>query len=206
LFYWRKNDEDEMKIKITNEEIRKNLDIEQLEFPKYATQILNLANQNAQGTRPRIVGQMSELIQHFTGQTLNEWEKWYLKQKPDAIKTATQKVLQMAENLKCVINEIDEKMVEKWVRDLVIIKTYMGLKFQEAILKKGAEIKAVGYRLSAHKDESKGIDGYIDDIPVSIKPKTYKIKAALREDISVKIIYYEKVKGGIQVDYEEILV
>jgi hypothetical protein len=33
------------------------------EFPKYATQLLNLANQNAQGTRPKIVGQMSELIQ-----------------------------------------------------------------------------------------------------------------------------------------------
>ena len=28
------------------------------EFPKYTTQIMNLANQNAQGTRPRVAGQM----------------------------------------------------------------------------------------------------------------------------------------------------
>ncbi len=194
-----------MKIKLNNEEIRKSLDIEPLEFPKYTTQILNLANQNAQGTRPKVVGQMSELIQHFTGRTLKEWEKWYTEQKPDAIKTATEKVLQMVENLKNAINKIDEEMVEDWVKDLVIIKTYMGLRFQEAILKKGAEIKKTDYRLSDFTQESKGIDGYIDDMPVSIKPSTYKTKPALRESIQVKIIYYEKVKDGIQVDYEEIL-
>ena len=32
------------------------------EFPKYTTRIINLANQNAQGTRPRIVGQMTDLF------------------------------------------------------------------------------------------------------------------------------------------------
>ena len=48
-------------------------------------------------------------------------------------------------------------------------------------------------------------DGCIGNIPVSIKPKTYKIKAALREDIAVKTIYYEKIKNGIQVDHEEIM-
>jgi len=51
-------------------------DIEELlggtppEFPKYVTQLLNLANQNAQGTRPRVVGQMSDLIQQFPGKNL----------------------------------------------------------------------------------------------------------------------------------------
>jgi hypothetical protein len=68
----------------------------------------------------------------------------------------------------------------------------MGLRFQEAILKRCAEIEGVDYRLSDFAEESKGIDGYIGDVPVSIKPRTYKIKAALQEEISVKIIYYEK--------------
>jgi len=194
-----------MKINLSNEEIRKYLDIDTLEFPTYTTQLLNLANQNAQGTRPKVVGQMSELIQHFTGRTLSEWEQWYLERKPEAIRTATEKILQMVKNLSNAIDKIDREMVEKWVRDLVIIKTFMGLKFQEAILKKGAEIKGMDYRLSDFTEESKGIDGYIGDIPVSIKPETYKIKAALREDIAVKMIYYEKIKNGIQVDYEEIM-
>lgn len=49
-------------IKISNEQIKTLLGAEPVEFPKYATQIINLANQNAQGTRPTVVGQMSELI------------------------------------------------------------------------------------------------------------------------------------------------
>ncbi len=96
-----------MRIRLSNEEIRKYLEIDSPEFPKYTTQLLNLANQNAQGTRPRIVGQMSELIQHFTGQTLVEWEQWYLKRNPDAIRMATEKVLQMVENLRDAIEKID---------------------------------------------------------------------------------------------------
>jgi hypothetical protein len=194
-----------MKIKLNNEEIRKLLDIESPEFPIYTTQLMNLANQNAQGTRPKVVGQMSELIQHFMGQTLTEWEQWYLKRKPDAIRQATEKVLRMVENLKEAIEKIDRDMVERWVGDLVIVKTFMGLRFQEAILRKGAEIKGLDYHLSDFTEESKGIDGYIGTIPVSIKPDTYKMKSALQENIEVKTIYYEKVKNGIKVDYEQIM-
>ena len=52
------------KLKMRNEEITQLLDADVVSFPKYATQLINLANQNAQGTRPEVVGQMSELIQH----------------------------------------------------------------------------------------------------------------------------------------------
>lgn len=193
-----------MQIKLTNKEIRESLEVETPSFPKYVTQIINLANQNAQGTRPRVVGQLSDLIQEFTGKTIDEWEQWYLQKYPDAIKTAKEKILEMVENLKDAINKIDDNMVNDWVWDLVIVKTFLGLKFQEAILKKAAEIKGVDYRLSDNTDESKGIDGYIGDIPVSIKPDTYKVKRSLSENIDVKIIYYKKVKDGIEVDYGEV--
>jgi len=83
-----------MKVRISLEEIRKYLDIETPEFPKYVAPLINLSNQYAQGTRPKVVEQMSELIQQFTGKSLPEWEKWYLQQKPDAIKNATEKILQ----------------------------------------------------------------------------------------------------------------
>ena len=102
-----------MKVRISNDEIRRYLDIEAPEFPTYTTQLINLANQNAQGTRSKVVGQMSELIQHFTGKTLAEWERWYIEQKPDAIKTATERILQMVKNLKNAIEKIDRKMVEE---------------------------------------------------------------------------------------------
>ncbi|NWG10128.1 MAG: MjaI family restriction endonuclease [Nitrososphaerales archaeon] len=194
-----------MKIKITIEEIRKYLDIETPEFPKYVASLINLANQYAQGTRPKVVGQMSELIQEFEGKTLHEWEEWYLKKKPDAIKNATEKILQKLEEFKNSLNKIDRATVEQWVRDLVIVKTFAGLRFQEAILKKGSEIKGTNYRLAEPDEESIGIDGYIGDIPVSIKPHTYEVKAALPEHIETKIVYYKKIDDGIEVDYGEIL-
>lgn len=194
-----------MKVKITVEEIRKTLDIETPEFPKYVAPLINLANQYAQGTRPKVVGQMSELIQQFTGKTLPEWEKWYLEQKPDAIKKATEKIVGMLKNLRNSLDKIDQKIVEQWVKDLVIVKTFIGLRFQEAILKKGAEIKSTGYRLSNPDEEAKGIDGYIGSVPVSIKPRTYEVKAALPEHIDVRVIYYEKIDDGIEVDYGEVV-
>lgn len=190
-----------MKVRITVEEIRKYLDIETPEFPKYVAPLINLANQYAQGTRPKVVGQMSELIQEFEGKTLSEWEQWYLEKKPDAIRNATEKILQKLREIKNSLDRIDRTMVEQWVRDLVIVKTFAGLRFQEAILKKGAELKGTDYRLAEPEEESKGIDGYIGDVPVSIKPDTYDVKASLPEHIDVKIIYYKKIDDGIEVDY-----
>jgi hypothetical protein len=194
-----------VKVKITVEEIRKCLDIETPEFPKYVAPLINLANQFAQGTRPKVVGQLSELIQEFEGKTLPEWEEWYKKKKPDAIRDATEKIFLKLKEFKNTIDKIDRDTVEQWVRDLVIVKTFIGLRFQEAILKKGAKIKGTSYRLAEPEEESRGIDGYIGDIPVSIKPHTYKAKASLREQIEVKIIYYKKISDGMEVDYGEIL-
>ena len=90
----------------------------------------------------------------------------------------------MVNNFKAVINQIDSNMIKKWVKDLVIIKTFIGLKFQEAILNKTATIFNSSYKLSTREDESKGIDGYIGDTPVSIKPETYKSKKSLKEKIN----------------------
>lgn len=194
-----------MKIKINNDDIRVYLDIEKINLDKYVSPLINLANQYAQGTRPKVVGQMSELIQQFNGKTISEWKQWYLANNPDAIENATKKIWTKIQELKGTINNINESDVEKWVEDLVIVKTFTGLKFQEVILKKAAEIKNTTYRLSNPDEESRGIDGFIGDIPVSIKPTTYKLESALKEQIEVKIIFYQKLKDGIEVDYGEII-
>ncbi len=191
------------KLKMRNEEITRLLDADVVTFPKYATQLINLANQNAQGTRPEVVGQMSELIQEFRGRKLEEWEKWYLSSHPEAIEQAKTKIMQMIENFKQVITQIDEEMIRAWVKDLVIVKTFVGLKFQEAILKRVATHTGKSYRLSVPEEEAKGIDGYIGDNPVSIKPQTYESKKMLPEIIGVQIIYYDKVKDGINIFFDE---
>lgn len=191
-----------MKLKIKNDQLFEIVAGGIAEFPKYTTQIINLANQNAQGTRPKVVGQMSDLIQEFTGNTIEGWEEWYKDKHPSAIDDATNRIFDMVEKFKLAINNIDRTLVKKWVEDLVVTKTFVGLRFQEAILAKIAEQKKVKYRLSSPEEESKGIDGFIGYTPVSIKPRTYESKQGLAEDISVAMIFYEKKKDGITIQFE----
>ena len=82
-----------------------------------------------------------------------------------------------------------------------MVKTFSGLKFQEIILIKPAELKKETYRLSTQKEESIGVDGYIGGIPVNIKPISYKTMMALNEKIESQIIFYEKKKDCIQIEF-----
>ena len=166
------------------------------EFPKYTTQIINQASQNMQATRPKVVGQMSELIQECPTKSYEGWKEWYLNKYPDAIDKATDKAYEGVVNLRDAIGEIDRDMVKAWVTDLVLTKTAEGLIFQEAILKYIADMENTSYRLAKPEEESKGIDGYIGSKPVQVKSITYTAKQALQEDIPVDIIYYDKGRKG----------
>ena len=185
---------------ISNEEVAEELVGETKTFPKYTTQILNLCNQNAQGTRPSVVGQMSELVQECPYKTYREWRQWYLSRKPNAIADATQRIKTMVGNLRVAIVLIDDNMIKTWVEDLVIAKSFTGLHFQQAILSRVAKMKRTTFRIASPDEESKGIDGYIGQEKVSIKPETYKSKLGLPESIRIPIIYYEKLKDGVRVD------
>ena len=145
---------------------------------------------------------MSDLIQEFEGNSFKEWEVWYQERYPDAIENATDKIFEMIEQFKKTIQFINRDLIHEWVEDLVINKTFLGLKFQEAILKKVAESKKTTYRLSTKEEESKGVDGYIDSTPVSIKPITYQAKSQLSEMISVNMIFYDKKKDGIVIEFD----
>ena len=187
-----------MRIKLRNAEIQEYLNTPGSEFPKYTTQIMNLANQNSQGTRAIVVGQMSDLIQECPARTYDEWVQWYKERYPDAIDRATDRVFKMIENLNAASPQIDREMVRSWVEDLVLVKTFAGLKFQEAILRKLAEIRGCDYRLSNPYEEAKGIDGFVGEEAFSIKPITYTSKDPIVHDsINVQIIYYEKKRDGI---------
>ena len=166
------------------------------DFPKYTTQIINQASMNMQATRPKVVGQMSDLIQECPTKSYEGWKEWYLNKYPDAIDKATDKAYEGVVNLRNAIGEIDRDMVKAWVSDLVLTKTAEGLIFQETILEYVADIENTSYRLAKPDEESKGIDGYIGDKPVQIKSITYASKQALQENIPVDIIYYDKGSKG----------
>lgn len=196
-----------MKYTLRNELIEDFNGSESFSFPKYTSQLINWANQNAQGTRPSVVGQMSELFPEFMASdaetTIDNWYDWYVKRYPDAFEKATDKIYAQVQNLRDAITLIDHEMVKHWVEDLVITKTFNGMYVQKAILTFLAERKRTTYRLATPKEESVGIDGYVGDVPYSIKPDSYKTMNRLSETIAVKMIYYTKNKTGLKIEVED---
>ncbi len=170
-------------------------------FPKYTTQLMNLANRNAQGTRPATVGRLSELIREFPGNNYEEWVKWYQEQQPEGIDEATRKVSALDDKMERALEKVDEEMIRAWVKDLVLAKTYVGLRCQESIIKQIAGRKNRSWRLADPAEESRGIDGFIGGVPVSVKPVSFQREAHLQDRIDAQIIYYEKLGDGIRVTY-----
>ena len=196
-----------MKYTLKNELIEDFNESKSFRFPKYTSQLINWANQNAQGTRPVVVGQMSELFPEFMNSgmeiTIENWRKWYTEKYPEAFENATDKIFAQVQNLRNAIPLIDREMVEKWVQDLVINKTFNGMYVQKAILASLAEKRGTTYRLATPEEESKGIDGYVGEVPYSVKPDTYKTMGRLSEIIDVKIIYYSKTKTNLKIEVED---
>ena len=196
-----------MQFNIKNEEIAAYNETGAFSFPKYTSQLINWANQNAQGTRPAVVGQMSELFPEFLSSgeeiTPENWRNWYMKRYPDAMEKAVEKIYAQVQNLRDAIPLIDREMVERWVEDLVIYKTFNGLYVQKAILAALAAKRGTEYRLAFPEEESRGIDGYVGGIPYSVKPDTYQTMGRLSESIDVKMIYYTKTKAGLKINVEE---
>ena len=197
-----------MNYTIKNEDIEAYNESDSFPFPKYTSQLINLANQNAQGTRPAVVGQMSDLFQEFRESQEEEksiagWRRWYTQRYPDAFFNATEKIWTQINNLQNAIFFIDKDMVEKWVEDLVIYKTFNGLYVQKAILAFLAKKNGTAYRLANPLEESQGIDGYVGDVPYSVKPDTYRTMERLSETIDVKKIFYTKTKVGLKIEVED---
>ena len=181
-----------MTFTIKNEELAEYNKSDAPQFPKYTSQLINWANQNAQGTRPKVVGQLSDVFPAYQKETgavsIEGWENWYLNQYPHAIDEATEKIFAQVENLKGAIGQIDKEMVRRWVKDLVITKTYNG---------------GIPYRMAAAAEEAQGIDGYVGDTAYSIKSSSYKTMNRLPEEIPVKMVYYTKKKTGLLIEVEE---
>lgn len=192
---------------LKNKEIEYYNEIVGSVFPKYTSQLINCANQNAQGTRAVVVGQMSDLFLDFMASgnemSIEAWKAWYIQKHPDAFKRATDKIYSQIRNLQEAIKLVDEGLVRRWVEDLVVNKTFNGLYVQKAILASLAKRMNTSYRLANQEEESQGIDGYVGGTPYSIKPDSYKTMNRLSETINVKMIYYKKDKTGLKIEVEE---
>lgn len=102
----------------------------------------------------------------------------------------------MLEQIHDAMDKIDRETVLRWVTELVLEKTYAGLRVERAILEEAAHCLGRTLQLSSPEEESRGIDGYLDELPVSVKPNTYKAMGTIGETIDARMIYYEKKSNG----------
>lgn len=197
------------KIYLNKEDLYKASNIPEASFEKYVPSILNYVNGIAQATRPKVVGKMTELMEKFRAESkdkeLDAWERWYKKNYPHALNNAAEKIKAKLQEVKYALETIDEDTIRKWVQDLVIHKTYVGLVVQRAILQKLSKHTGMNMRYATAEEESQGIDGYIGSKSVSVKPSSYQQKQALSESIAAHtMIYYEKDQKGLFFEFEEV--
>ena len=172
----------EKEFKVTRKQLQKVADYKPKPFPKYSASIINLLNRWARGTAPQVVGQMSDLAQECPHKDYNKWKKWYLEKYPKAIDNATKLIMSKLKDVAETFEKIDEDIVRIWVEDLVIDKSFWGLKIQEAIILRLAEMTKKKCRLANKQEESGGIDGFVGDLPIQIKPSSYKSASNVKNE------------------------
>lgn len=186
---------------VISEDERERLETgREFQFPKYALTILNAAMNTAGANKAHTVGQTSEIRKEFRQEypdgTYEDWVEFYNREYngEKRIDEAIEKTSQMLQNFKEVIDEIDEEMVRDYIHEFIYYKTPQGFDDEHVIFEKLAEVYDREYRSSTAKEEPQGIDGYLDDQPVSIKPESFKRKGN-PDEINAPIVYYKDFKS-----------
>jgi hypothetical protein len=183
----------EKEFKITKERLQSLAKYQPKQFPKYTASLINLVNRWARGTASSVVGQMSDLAAECPYHDYDKWREWYLHKHPDAIDKSVRLIRTKLEEVQDAVGKIDNELIRTWVIDLVIDKSFWGLKIQEAILQELQNRTGKPCRRATSVEERKGIDGFVDGLPVQIKPSTYKTASNVRTEVlRAKTIYYRK--------------
>lgn len=169
-------------------------------FDTYVPSLLNKINAWAKATNKENVGHLNELIIIHGNSGYAKWRRYYLKSHKKKLDRAVTLIAQKLKNVKKALNSIDENTMTAYVEDLVLAKTYRGFRIQQLIFKEIKKQYHVRFKPATTKDESKGIDGYLNDEPVSVKPVSYKKQTQLQESHDIPIVYYKFTAQHIEVD------
>lgn len=174
---------------------------------KYHSAFLNTVNKDARSSRPETVGKLAteifpEYVEQSTEPSPVDWKQHYQESYPERYKEGLEKFKKQFEAEKEAINSITEQDLNDYYDDLMFNKTFAGLYVQDKILKDIAAEKEATYRKSSAIEEGQGIDGYIDEVPYSVKSETYKNSAAKNnETINAKMVYYTENKKSKTINY-----
>ena len=139
--------------------------------------VLNIAFNRWQFNRPRYVGELSEMIRECAPKTLQEWEQYYLSQTQlpgikqmlggtmeEHLKEVGRRLYaKISEQLRAEIEEITEDDCIRYVREVVINRTYKGYETEKETVYKQLE-HTLGVKLEPAPDEwdrAYNVDFYI---------------------------------------------
>lgn len=174
---------------------------------KYHSAFLNTVNKDAHSSRPETVGKLAteifpDYVDNAENPTPENWKKYYQDNHSEKYNNGLKKFKEQFEKEKQAINEITDENLQAYYDDLMFNKTFYGLYVQDEILRSIAADRKAKFRKPTATEESQGIDGYIDDVPYSIKSESYKESAAKNnETINAKMVYYKDNKKDKTIDY-----
>jgi len=191
-------------IKLTSKNYGSVIQRQRREWPKYSTQLMNVASQNCKATSPKNVGSMKELWTEMRNQgipgTLENWTEFYKSKKGEGLLIdAGQKIYDML--VKMGITWISLDMAMQYVKEVVYNKTQMGLGGEEMAVQVVAGYYNLPYRFSTPEEESKGIDAYIGNYPVQVKPHDSVFKAHVHNHADKDKVLFVTYENKKQVCY-----
>ena len=161
----------------------------EINYPLYYYRFINDAHEMSRATTPKYVGKVHTLFKERKFRYLGEWVKWHNSKYPGCVGKAVNKIWDILESAgidkKC--KREYRRYIKKFVENLLYNQTYTGLKIQEVILMKISKIMKQKYKWSDACDDSLGIDGFVGDIPISIKPSSNKVA----KKAGTKRVYYD---------------
>lgn len=161
-------------IKITSRAFQAITRRNRSEFPLYSKPILNIATQNSKATQVKIVGSMKDQWMAFLStrqRSVDEWETWYMANGGQAkIDAATAKLYDMLCKMPVDHSVFTRDLAREYILDLVINKTHYGMSGEYHAVLAAADHFGLPYRFSTPAEESQGIDAWLADHPVQVKP------------------------------------
>ncbi len=190
-------------IKLTATDFKNVVRRDRCSFPLNTKPILNIATQNSQCTRAKIVGSMKETFLEFQkarqGLSVDDWENFYLNTKGGhaKIQAATDKLFEYLNKMPLDHSVFTRQLAQEYILDLVINKTHYGMSGEyHAVLAASTHFE-LPYRFSTAEEESQGIDAWIGTFPVQVKPHDSVAKHHVRNTADTEktlVITYEAKK------------
>jgi hypothetical protein len=198
-------------IKLTAKNYRGVVHRQRREWPKYSTQLLNVAGQNAKIFDSAKVGHAKETWLEMRGKgirgTFENWCNFY-NSKPfvNNIPGQAQKLYEMIQKMQ--VGGISLEMCEDYIKEVIYNKTHMGMAGEEMAVEAVGQHLNKPVRFSTAEEESQGIDGWVGEIPVQVKPNDSVFKGHVHNHPDrerVLLVTYEAKKQVCYIHNPEFL-